>query len=114
LASTSCSRRGVGDDRDRLGHAAGDREPLAVALQGHLLVAGLREGALEARRETGLHEVVQQVLRLVLEAQDAHVGALLDVGQRHTLLTPPGVDRVAVGAGLGVADGLEHPFLHRG
>jgi hypothetical protein len=57
---------------------------------------------------------VQQVLGLVLEAQDPHARALLDVGQRHALLALALEDRVPVRAGLRVADRAQHPLLdHR-
>ena len=59
-------------------------------------------------------EVVQEVLGLVLEAQHAHRGADLDVGERHARQARAGDDRVAVRAGLGVADRREHALLeHR-
>ena len=45
--------------------------------------------ALEARAKAAVHQVVQQVLGLVLEAQDAHLGALLDVGERHAVSRAP-------------------------
>ena len=59
-------------------------------------------------------QVVEDLLRLVLEAQDPYVGARLDVGQQHPLLPRPLDDRVPVRAGLRVADRREHALLqHR-
>ena len=65
---------------------------------------------LDARRP----EVVQEVLGLVLEAEDLHARARLDVGQRHALDPVGRRDRVAVRAGLRVADRGEHPLLEDG
>ena len=48
---------------------------------------------------------MQQVLGLVLEAQDRHGRPGLDVRERHALDPPAGNDRMAVGAGGRVADG---------
>ena len=57
---------------------------------------------------------MQQLLGLVLEAQDGDLGADLDVGQQRALLADALDDRVAVGAGGGVADRGAHPLLqHR-
>ena len=76
-------RRRVGDDRDGLGDAARQRQPVAGGrLDDDLVVAGLDQRALQARVQPGGLEVVQQVLGLVLEAQDRDLGADLDVGQR--------------------------------
>src|SRR5439155_14212364 len=108
-------RRGVGEDRHRLGHAARDHRAAAVMLDDDLAVAGARQRALEPGLETRGLEVVQQVLGLVLEAQDADLRALGDVGERDALDAPPGLDRVAVRARLRVADRRQHPLLeHRG
>ena len=71
------------------------------------------ERALEAGMEPGLLQVVEEVLRLVLEPQDAQLRALLDVGERDALLARAGDDRVPVGARLGVADRGEHALLER-
>ena len=54
---------------------------------------------------------MQQILGLVLEAQHAHGRADGDVGQRHARQALAGDDRMAVGAGLGVADRGEHALL---
>ena len=57
---------------------------------------------------------MQQVLGLVLEAQDLDRRARLAVGERHALDALAGLDRMAVRARLGVADGGEHARLeHR-
>ncbi len=57
---------------------------------------------------------MQQVLGLVLEAQDSHLGAELDVGERDAGEPCAGDDRVPVRAGLRVADRSEHALLeHR-
>jgi hypothetical protein len=57
---------------------------------------------------------VQQVLGLVLEAHDLHGRADLDVGERHALDACARLDRMAVGARLGVADRRAHTLLqHR-
>ena len=57
---------------------------------------------------------MQQVLGLVLEAQDRDLGAQLDVGQRDALDPLADLDRVAMRAGLRVADRGEHARLeHR-
>ncbi len=70
--------------------------------------------ALEARVQSRGLQVMQQLLGLVLEAQDGDVGADLDVGQQRALLADALDDRVAVGAGGGVADRRSHPLLqHR-
>src|SRR3712207_7139441 len=66
-----------------------------------------------SRLEARVLQVVQEVLGLVLEAQDGHRRALLDVGERHALDARARPDRVAVGAGLRVADRGEHPLLDR-
>ena len=80
----------------------------------HLLVVAHRERALQAGLEARGLEVVQQILGLVLEAQDAHGGADRDVGQRHAREALADDDRVTVRAGLGVADRREHALLeHR-
>src|SRR3954454_13573845 len=64
-------RRGVGDDRDGLGHAAGHRAARAVlALADDLVLAALGQRALQAGVQARGLEVVQQVLGLVLEADD--------------------------------------------
>ena len=70
--------------------------------------------ALEAGLEAGLLEVVQEILGLVLEAEDVDVGADGDVGERDTLDPAAGDDRVAVGARRGVADRGEHALLEHG
>jgi len=57
---------------------------------------------------------VEQLLGLVLEAQDADVGADRDVGQQRAALAGALDDRVAVRAGRGVADRGPHALLeHR-
>ena len=57
---------------------------------------------------------MEQLLGLVLEAQDVDLGADLDVGEQRALLAGALDDRVAVGAGRGVADRRPHPLLeHR-
>jgi hypothetical protein len=78
------------------------------------LVVGGRDLALEAGVEARGLEVVQQLLGLVLEAQDDDVGADLDVREQRALLADALDDRVAVRAGGGVADRCPHPLLqHR-
>ena len=73
-----------------------------------------RRACPESGLQAGVLEVAQQILSLVLEAQDAHRGADLDVGERHAGYAGTGDDRVAVRAGLGVADRGEHALLeHR-
>ena len=79
-----------------------------------LVVPGAREHCPRARGQAGVLQVVQQVLGLVLEAEHAHARALLDVGERHALLALALEDRVAVRAGLRVADRAQHALLdHR-
>ena len=57
---------------------------------------------------------MEDLLGLVLEAEDDDARAGLDVGQQSALLARALDDRVAVGAGLGVADRGEHALLeHR-
>ncbi len=91
------------------------RQQRAVgATQRDVLLVALGEHALEPRLEAGRLQIVQQVLGLVLEAQHANRGAELDVGERHAREARAGDDRVAVRAGLGVADRGEHALLeHR-
>ena len=61
------------------------------------------------------HERVEQVLGLVLEPQDRHRRADLDVDERDALHAGARLDRMAVRAGLRIADRGEHPLLeHRG
>ena len=57
---------------------------------------------------------MQEVLRLVLEAQDHDAGAHLDVGERDALDAGAGGDRMAVRARLRVADRGEHARLQDG
>ena len=107
-------RRRVGDHRDRLGHRGRERDLLAAELDRDLLVARGHERALEPRLDAAIVEVVQELLGLVLEAQDPDRRAGLAVGERHAVDAAAGVDRMAVRARLGVADGGEHPLLeHR-
>jgi EmrB/QacA subfamily drug resistance transporter len=108
-------RRGIGEHRHRLGHRPGDRAGAAVGrLDDDLLGRGRGHRALHPRLDPGLLQVVQKVLRLVLEAQDRHARAGLHVGQRHALDARAGDDRMPVGARLGVADRGQHARLeHR-
>ncbi len=81
---------------------------------GDAVLAGALDRALQARIESGVLEVVQQLLGLVLEAQHVDLGAGLDVGEQRALLAGALDDRVAVGAGRRVADRGAHPLLqHR-
>ena len=57
---------------------------LSVAAERHLFPTGGFERSLQARMEADALQVVQEVLRLVLEAQDLNLGALLDVGERNS------------------------------
>ena len=74
----------------------------------------MTELAVEARASPGLLEVVKKLLGLVLEAKDRDLRAGLDVGEQHALLAGALDDRVAVRAGLGVADRGEHALLEDG
>ena len=62
----------------------------------------------------GSLEVVEELFGLVLEAKDRDLRAGLDVGEENALLASPLHDRMAVRAGLGVADGGEHALLEHG
>ena len=78
-------RRGVGDHRDGLGDARRDRAASPVGGLRRRPAPSSRSASVPSRpgsRPERL-QVVQQVLGLVLEAQHAHRGADLDVGQRH-------------------------------
>ena len=80
----------------------------------HVVVVGLGDLAVEAGVVAGVLEVVEQLLGLVLEAQDDHVGADLAVGEQRAALADALDDRVAVRAGRRVADRFAHPLLeHR-
>ncbi len=57
---------------------------------------------------------MQEILGLVLEAQHAHAGADVDVGERNPGQARAGDDGMPVGARLGVADGGEHALLEHG
>ena len=57
---------------------------------------------------------MQEVLGLVLEAQDRHRRSGLDVRERHALDPPPGNDRMAMGAYGRVADGRPDVGLEAG
>ena len=69
--------------------------PSAGANTDLVLVRGLQL-PLQLWRQPGIAEVVQDLLGLVLEAQDPHLGAGLDVGQQHALLAGALDDRMAV------------------
>ena len=84
---------------------AADRHALLVALLEHPVEPGLQARGLQ---------VVEQVLGLVLEAHHPHRRPHLDVGQGDAREAAAGHDRVAVGAGLGVADGGHHALLQHG
>ena len=64
--------------------------------------------------EASALQVVEDLLGLVLEAQDHDVGARLHVGQEDALLTGPLDDRMPVRAGLRVTDRREHSLLEHG
>ena len=57
---------------------------------------------------------MQEVFGLVLEAQDRDLGAQLAIGQRDTVDPLADLDRVAVRARLGVADGRPDVGLEAG
>ncbi len=107
------ARRGrrVGEHRHGLGHRAGERGVPVGERDHHVVGVDLGDLALLARGETLVHEEVQQVLGLVLEAKNGDLRALLDVGERHALDALAGRDRVAVRAGRRVADGGAHALL---
>ena len=106
-------RRRVGAHRDRLGDRGGDGDLAVAGVDRHVLALG-RHRAVHAGLHARGHELVEQVLGLVLEAQDLDRRADLDVGERHALHAGARLDRVAVRAGLRVADRGEHPLLeHR-
>src|SRR4051812_8937670 len=95
-------RRGrrVGPDRHRLGDRAQDAHLVPVGLEHDLVAVVLAQRGRQPRLETLVLQVVQEVLGLVLEAQDPHRRARLDVGQRHALDARAGDDRVPVRARL--------------
>ncbi len=108
-------RRRVGDDGDGLGDAGGETEaPSVGGAQLDVLGPALGDDGLESRLDAGGLQVVQEVLGLVLEAQHAYGGADLDVGERDAGAGARRRRWVAVGAGLGVADGGEHALLEHG
>src|SRR4051812_19693339 len=109
-------RRGrrIGDDRHRLGDRAQDAHLVPAGVEHDLVAVVLAYGGRQPRLEALVLQVVQQVLGLVLQAQDLHRRAGLDVGQRDALDARAGDDRVPVRAGLRVADGGQHALLqHR-
>ena len=89
------------------------RRPIG-GLHDDLVIVVLHQAALEARLDAGLLEIAQQILRLVLEAQDAHLRADLHVGERNAREAGAGDYRMTVWAGRGVADRGQHFLLeHR-
>src|SRR6266498_4114183 len=105
------------DDRDR------DR-PGRVERQLGAVPVGVLELGLCALRtshdvgstwlDPGATEHAQQVVVLVLEAQDARPAAALHAGQRHPRLARVVPDGVTVWAGPGLSDHLEHARLEPG
>src|SRR5688572_31731073 len=88
-------RRGrIGSHGHRLGHAARDDVARSVRLDRHLVLSRGRQRALEPRMKPCLLQVVEDVLGLVLEPQDAQCGALLDIRERYAHFTRAGDDRV--------------------
>src|SRR3954452_11083139 len=92
-------RRRVGADRDGLGDALGDAMLARGGGDRDAVVVGGAELALEARLEARGFEVVEELLGLVLEAQDVDLGADVHVGEQRALLTSALDDRVSVRAG---------------
>ena len=86
---------------------AGPSAPVTVIVLGVLGGDLARQPGVDA----AVLEVVQQVLGLVLEAQDRDLGAELAVGQRHAVDALADPDRVAVRAGQRVADARAHVGL---
>ena len=87
---------------------------LAARSTDDLVAVVLAHRGRQAGLEALVLEVVQQVLGLVLQAQDLDRRARLDIGQRDALDTGAGHDRVTVRTRLRVADGGEHPLLQHG
>jgi hypothetical protein len=87
--------------------------PAALGVDRHLIVVDRPDRPGQPGLDPDVHQVVQQVLGLVLEAQDADAGALLDVGQRHARLALDVADRMPVGAGARVTDSGHHALLER-
>ena len=110
-------RRGVGDHRHGLGDARGDGRHLAVGHDGHVLAVVGGDLALQPGLDARALEVVQEILGLVLEPQDRHLGAWLAVCQRDSVDPLPDPDRMAVRTRLGVphggADVRLEPRRHR-
>jgi hypothetical protein len=85
--------------------------PAVGRAQNDLLVARVLQGAVEAGAQPGRLQVVEDLLRLVLESEHVNAGAGLDVRQQCALLADPLDQRVSMRTGLRVADRGEHPFL---
>src|SRR6266508_144398 len=79
-----------------------------------LLVERTGNGVAAARLDAGPAEPAQQVVVLVLEAQDTDRAAARDAGQRHAGHAWVVPDRVTMRAGPGLADHLEHARLEPG
>jgi hypothetical protein len=103
--------RGGGPHRHGLGHAEGDRGRRPVELELDVVAVGGGDRALRAGIEARGLEVVQQVLGFVLQTEDSHRRADLTIGQRHPVDALADGDRVSVGAGRRIADGLAHVGL---
>ena len=86
----------------------------ALEVDDDVVVVLLGDGPLLAGLDPGVLEVVQEVLRLVLEAEDPDLGADLDVAERHADDPVADVDRMPVRARLRVADRGEHARLQHG
>src|SRR5688500_17339364 len=83
-------RRRIGRHGHRLGHATRDDVAGSVRLNRNLVLPGGGERALEPGVEPCVLQVVEEVLGLVLEPQDAQLRPLLDVSQRDAGLARPG------------------------
>src|SRR3954453_6135141 len=72
----------VSAHRHGLGHRARELRGALAEVDRHLLAVDPADDAVGPRLHSRVLKVVQQVLGLVLEAQDRHLRPVLDIGQR--------------------------------